>query len=39
MLALLIVIFATAALGNSLIGRLIRLPGPTNRRVTALPAR
>jgi NitT/TauT family transport system permease protein len=39
MLALLIVIFATAALGNILIGRLIRLPGPTNRRVTPLPAR
>ena len=39
MLALLIVIFATAALGNILIGRLIRLPGPTNRRVTQLPTR
>lgn len=39
MLALLIVIFAVAALGNILIGRLIRLPGPTNRRVTHLTAR
>jgi ABC-type nitrate/sulfonate/bicarbonate transport system permease component len=39
MLALLIVIFATAALGNILIGRLFRLHGPTNRRVTHLPPR
>lgn len=39
MLALLIVIFALAALGNILIGRLIRLPGPTNRRITELTPR
>ena len=36
MLALLLVIFALAGLGNYLIGRLVRLPGPTNRRVTRL---
>lgn len=36
MLALLLVIFALAGAGNALIGRLVRLPGPTNRRVTAL---
>ena len=39
MLALLIVIFALAAFGNYLVGRLVRLPGPTNRRATALPPR
>lgn len=39
MLAMLLVIFIIAGLGNFIIGRLLRLPGPTNRRVTKLPAR
>ena len=39
MLAMLLVIFSIAGVGNFIIGRLIRLPGPTNRRVTQLPTR
>jgi ABC-type nitrate/sulfonate/bicarbonate transport system permease component len=39
MLALLLVIFALAGIGNFIIGRLVRLPGPDNRRATALPPR
>lgn len=34
MLAILIVIFALAGLGNMLIGSIIRLPGPNTRRLT-----
>jgi NitT/TauT family transport system permease protein len=39
MLAILLVIFALAGIGNFIIGRLVRLPGPDNRRATALPPR
>ncbi|MDB5509582.1 MAG: taurine transporter [Hyphomicrobiales bacterium] len=39
MLALLLIIFTLAGLGNYLIGRFVRLPGPTNRRTTVLPPR
>jgi ABC-type nitrate/sulfonate/bicarbonate transport system permease component len=33
MMAILIVIFALAGIGNKLIGRIIRLPGPNTRRI------
>lgn len=39
MMAILLVIFTLAGLGNVIVGKLVRLPGPNNRRTTPLPPR